>query len=103
MTNDGFDSIMGKRRGLLRGEERARRDAAVVTYSALLELIQIRAGRDSDEVQKRLDQALQRARTDADWRPDKVRHGDVIDFSRDALREVGLVFDRGRFTLIEPS
>lgn len=83
--------------------EHARRDAAVTAYSALLELVRIRAGRDSDEVQKRLDQALQRTHADAAGRPDKVRREDIIDCSRDALREAGLIFDQGRFTLIEPS
>lgn len=102
MADDNFTWLIGNTRGLT-AEQGARRDAAVNTYSALVKLVQIRAARDSDEVQQRLEKAQQRAHAIAGGRPVDVNPKDVIDFSCDALREVGLVFDRGRFTLIEPS
>jgi hypothetical protein len=103
MNNDAFTPIMGNRRGPLTTAERRRREAAVNTYSALLGLVQIRDGLNSDEVQKRLDKALQCAQANAGGRPDNVSTGDIIDFSRDALREAGLELNGGRLIIIDPS
>ena len=103
MADDEFTRVMRNTRGPLNAEQRERLDAAVNTYSALVKLVQIRAGRDSSEVQQRLDEALQRAHENAGGRPVNVDLRDVIDLSRDALREAGLAFDGGRFALIEPS
>ncbi len=97
MTDNGFDSIIGNKRGLTPEQE-----AANNTYCALRQLAQIRTGHEPPEIQRRLDIALQRAEPSASGRLDKVSDGDIIEFSRDALREVDLELNGGRLTLIKP-
>jgi hypothetical protein len=97
MANDGFTPPMPKRRGLT-----AEQEAANNTYCALRRLAQIRTGREPYETQKRLDIALQHAEPSASGRLDNVSDGDIIEFSRDALRAVDLELNGGRLELIKP-
>jgi hypothetical protein len=97
MTDNGFDSIMPNGRGLTAAQE-----AANNTYCALRELAMIRDGLHTDEVHKRLDIALQRAKPSQSGRFDNLSDADIIEFSRDALRAVDLELNGGQLKLIEP-
>jgi hypothetical protein len=101
-TTEQFNAVFGTHRGPLTEEARARRDEAINTYSALVKLVEVRAHyHDSDEVLQRLDKALQCAYAKAGGRPDDMK-SNVPAYSRDALREVGLVLIGGRLTFTKP-
>lgn len=103
-ATEQFNKVFGTHRGPPTEETRARRDEAINSYSALVKLVQVRAGLlHSDEVLQRLDKALQCAYAKAGGRPDDMNSRDVRGSSRDALREVGLLLNGGRFTLTKPS